>query len=1371
MYSVLRFVANFAWYSALSIVVALAAYVALGRQFFPAISLYQDDIETFIQEQTSIRLNIDEIQGRWDGLNPVVEFISVSSVDDSGGAVGLNIGSLSIELAVIESFTSGQIKIDDLRVNGVRISASQDSQGAWRISGVPAISSAEPEADAAGSTIITAISTYLVQPYLEISDIDISLEAQTGEVYDWKIPKAQLVYKNDEISARGEIISPDTSELFARFAVEGRGRITSSEFEGTLFLEWQTGHFLNQYLEAYNWNGLEIAKLDASGKAWLDFSSGALESVFSSIKIPQIQLRTATQSLVPIHDASLDVHWQSGIKASKLTIADVDFEWRGLKWGGADYLLHQTSGSSWFRGTGANLNILTPMLLSSGLLDESLMTILSGYKPLGQLRNIELSQTFSPADEPSESAARFVLKANLQDVSVSAYDGSPSGAGVTGMIQANNAGGSVQFASDQFEMGFPELFLEGWTFRYAEGTVKWDVSGPVTEIFSDGLVLDYSGGGRVLGDFRLSLPETSYDRYLSLSIAPFDLPAISTTKFLPYHAVDAGLYHWLEKAVVAGVVTQGLYVGYGPVGEGDPDGLFESAMYFDVQDGEINFDDSWPNIIGYNGRVSVDPNLLNVSVDQGYLGKVAVAGASIQKSLFSKDEHDPVDAHPIAIHLNSRISGEDAAYAMSELPIKAYTAEVAEAISITGSMGLALDLELFLAEGVANNEKVVIRFPGVNIAVPDADLVLSKVRGELFYTTDRGIEGNLDVWAFGKPGKLIVKTYTEHETVSTRVLLSGSAEISALTSWLTLEKPYGLEGGIDYTALVEVSSDAVGSVAVLDVRSDLVGLSSTWPSLMGKTTDEPMFLRYRKLLNQTRERPAGFCYKPGVEVSDCFSLGTWLYGWRLATSDGQDAVTMSLNAADVLPRQEPGVWLMGRLDEFNLGDWSTFADQLKGRASIASPTKSKFSGAHLQIGSLNLFGQEYTDTQVAFEPSVRGKNLTFNGIGLAGNVWFPAAEGSAIDVDLKSLHLKSGAKIKPSEAETSQTDSKVEPSVEAALFVERAPPTLPTLSVREAVDLSGWRDIRLLVNDFRVDNMAFDSLQLNVDVNAADSMVTVFPIKLKVDDDVVEGHLTWMQDSPKSLVSRTMFSGVVTATDTADRWAKMGYTPSINSKLGTLDYSLTWPGTPLDYSLAQLSGKLALKLAQGNIREPNSSSNVLRLFGILNLDTLSRRLRLDFSDLTDRGISFDSLDALGSIQNGLLSLEEPLVIQGPSNVFKFTGKTDLVDEILDLNMVVILPLTQNLPLAALFIGAPAVGGGLWVIDKLLGDPLSKITSATYYVKGTWDAPEISLKSMFDNSPGPKVPVPKSSSLAPQPPLPLMPQSSPSSATKRAVREN
>jgi uncharacterized protein YhdP len=68
-----------------------------------------------------------------------------------------------------------------------------------------------------------------------------------------------------------------------------------------------------------------------------------------------------------------------------------------------------------------------------------------------------------------------------------------------------------------------------------------------------------------------------------------------------------------------------------------------------------------------------------------------------------------------------------------------------------------------------------------------------------------------------------------------------------------------------------------------------------------------------------------------------------------------------------------------------------------------------------------------------------------------------------------------------------------------------------------------------------------------------------------------------------------------------------------------------------------------------------------------------------------------------------------------------------------MSMVVVLPLTQNLPLAALLLGAGVpIGGALFVLDKVLGDPLSKLTSATYSVKGTWDEPEVNLRRVFDD---------------------------------------
>lgn len=60
-----------------------------------------------------------------------------------------------------------------------------------------------------------------------------------------------------------------------------------------------------------------------------------------------------------------------------------------------------------------------------------------------------------------------------------------------------------------------------------------------------------------------------------------------------------------------------------------------------------------------------------------------------------------------------------------------------------------------------------------------------------------------------------------------------------------------------------------------------------------------------------------------------------------------------------------------------------------------------------------------------------------------------------------------------------------------------------------------------------------------------------------------------------------------------------------------------------------------------------------------------------------------------------------------------------------------LPVTNNLPLAALIVGAPAIGGALFVVDKLLGDKVARFASVQYEVKGPLTEPKISFDKPFE----------------------------------------
>jgi uncharacterized protein YhdP len=61
---------------------------------------------------------------------------------------------------------------------------------------------------------------------------------------------------------------------------------------------------------------------------------------------------------------------------------------------------------------------------------------------------------------------------------------------------------------------------------------------------------------------------------------------------------------------------------------------------------------------------------------------------------------------------------------------------------------------------------------------------------------------------------------------------------------------------------------------------------------------------------------------------------------------------------------------------------------------------------------------------------------------------------------------------------------------------------------------------------------------------------------------------------------------------------------------------------------------------------------------------------------------------------------------------------------------VALPITNSLPLAAVLVGAPVVGGALFVVNKLLGDRVARFASVQYRIEGSWKDPQMTLVKPF-----------------------------------------
>ncbi|MBR9827212.1 MAG: hypothetical protein GYB41_00940 [Oceanospirillales bacterium] len=267
---------------------------------------------------------------------------------------------------------------------------------------------------------------------------------------------------------------------------------------------------------------------------------------------------------------------------------------------------------------------------------------------------------------------------------------------------------------------------------------------------------------------------------------------------------------------------------------------------------------------------------------------------------------------------------------------------------------------------------------------------------------------------------------------------------------------------------------------------------------------------------------------------------------------------------------------------------------------------------------------------------------------------------------------------------------------------------------------------RLPLTAVRIRDLWFDGKPLGewrFRLQPAVDGLQVRDLEASLEQLTVRGELDWVQsETPYTATSLTL-----AGKDLGRLLKTWGYGRVMETEQLDGMLQLQWSGAPWQFAPDDLDGEFIFDLGNTRLIETTDSSNILRVFGILNFNSLARRLRLDFSDLFKKGISFDSINGHYRLENGVARTVKPLRLQGPSANMQLSGEVNLVTEQLNKSVEVTLPLSSNAPLAAVLLGAPQVAGAVFVIDKLIGDRLERFSTLSYRLSGHWDDPQLELQ--------------------------------------------
>lgn len=1310
---------KWSWRLLLSGLTILVILLGFGRLMFTALPALQPELSRFLSDRLNADLEIESMSAKWNDGEPWLSMRGLTLQGKDSDVTGFSIARLDMELSLRESLLHWTPVFSSLEIRGVNVDLVQGDGARWALSGIEQV---------AGSSLQTpeyrkgsALEWLALQEMVDISNIRLNMRKANGESSNITGQYLTVLTDGDQkdLSAR---LEAGTGYL----EIDGAGIVSHGQFS-----RWQgvaIARDLNAEQLCALWSGCyddvlaaqiqletrwrydrgfwqvqgEVASPDVT---YLD-NSGAMNRVSG-------QTRLFMQGILPrapLKDSESSWQiWLDGLKLENRLHNGTVYQWEN-SWfltGGRD-----ESRAEEYTVTVAtenlDLDLLKRWLLDTDTLPESAADLVNTLNPTGQLN--DLAFRFYPSRKPFD----FDLSARLDNVSVDAWQGAPSGGNVSGQLRMNLLQGYLDLDTRNFQLGFPKLFRETWTFDTARARLYWDVIDDFYILKSDDLAL-VGPEGDLKGKLRLDIPLTwdegdTLDMALTVGMSNGD--ASYTGKYLPaFMPMDSDLVHWLDTAIRKADISGGGFIYNGAlVGSEEGDiGPRDSrwGLFFDIDNGELDYAPGWPGITGLAGQVYVNDDRVEVLGQRGesaggkladIVARVPLEGESILR---------------ISSHLNA--NGETLKHFLTRTPINDWMKGEARQWTLQGQLDAGLDLTLPLDD--LDRSEVDIRgaVNSFTFAIPGVGVEAKKLAGDLSYSTDRGLTAQqLSGQLFGQPAQFQIRsTVQNQQPVSTNIDWSGRISVSSLQDWLKLDWLSLLEGETDYRA--SLSLGGADNNTELRVDSELLGVDVELPAPVGKTADTPLPLA----LSLTE--------KEGHQLLSVTLATLGRLDMRMTPAFSPESALITLGNDALLPGSLSPAWpsgnqfiVTGSLPELDLGLWKARFEGQPGKPD-EQQLASRIELDKVRLGSLKYGDYLWPDIAVSLQQAVqkqgtqsdrKGMKLAVDGPTLKGNLWVPEQRTTPWKLNIDRVYLPEPVYEAFSEASAGKSPLAAEDSL-----ANIHPATLPNLDVN--------------INHIQLGNRTPASIGFTL--RHAPNGVKIDNITGELSGMSLNGLADWVQMEGEQ---RSWVQGGLKGTGIRELQKALGFSGFLGAEESHINASLNWDGSPVAGSMAIMKGRVDLLLKNGRLHKvDNGSSEALRLFGVFNTEALARRMKLDFSDLYSSGISFDQIKGSLNFNSGLITFNSPMEIEGPSSDFKLDGSIDTNTEQLDLSLVVTLPVSSNLPILSVLLGtAPQVAGIIYIADKLVGKQVDQLASIRYRIHGSFDDPEMTLDRLFSNKP-------------------------------------
>ena len=1272
---------HFFLYAFTFVILTFAIVITIIRLALPEINSYRQQTADWLSAHMNYPVAISSIDAHWNSWHPQLQLHQVSIIDPASNDYILNLDSVLIRINVFRSLIRNEITPESITVSDLKLTLIRRHDGSITVS------KHLPE-DITDNQIGNDVLTkwFFAQNNILIKGAQITLFDLNDDETPLLLSNATLRMRNNNhrIQIDGTALLPTTYGNIINFALDTTEDILTPDWSGDLYIEGQN---INSapFLEKIKNFEFEAHEGTGDVKIWSTWNQAKLRKIEGRVNLNELKL---TDNRSEVYINKLSGNFAATRRTDKGIELALDIEelitpngmWPRSSISLKKIYINEHNKYRYIASASyLNLDDLDYFRkIIPDLPDEFLA--LNNFEVTGNLHNSVIK--YNPDLEPHE---QLYMEYDFSALGGEFYDHSLKIEGLSGHIQGTRREGTIQISSDVTELDLKNLFNHPLTFYELNTELNWQtlnnnliISTQLIDTHSPDFNLQLTGRLKFNQEDKLPF----VDVLVNLSNGEID----KVIDYLPANTSENAT-NWLKKSLVSGEMPSAKFVFRGQPEDypfKNAEGIFQGSA--EISNSILDYHPNWPPLDEMNAEVVVNGDAIKINASSGFFFDAEISKTTaVIENLAAKD-------FGRSIVIKSNINGKikDVLLFIKNSPLQSNASLMnLSSQNISGDMGLDLNLNIPLSRGLTKVDGTIALRDAL-IEYNDIDIELANLNGTIDFTRDTISAKGIKADYYNYPVDLSIESSHGSPVKST---LSGNANKEFISAQLLRHFPSleplkpEIEKRITGSCFWEASIINVepnsnnGSGKILIVSSTLEGLSIDLPIPLAKSTDPGPFQLTINFQEKNRRKTN-------------FQYANILNGLiDVDMINGEKSVTTSLSFGNeaIHNNRNGQLSIIGHIDNLIVSEWLDLfsnnlnKDKLRGNDDAIS--------IDIQVGSLEFINQEFTSLNLRLNNINSGYHLNINAEDINGDIYLDHFFNEyPVNVNLQNLTL---VKNEPEDEEGKEKH-------------EINPGKIPPLNIE--ISALNYNDI--------------DFGQLNLVTSKIDNGLSVDKININKTDMTINGTGIWDISNNEH---HSRFNLTVNAASMKTMLETFNYDVSaIKEGKTNLSLDAQWQGTPVDFSLGNLNGTLDMEINKGRLTDLNPTAG--RLFGLLSLQTLPRRLSLDFSDLFGKGLAFDNIAGHFSIENGN-AYTDNMIMTGPSVNINISGRTGLQEQDYDQIATITPKMSGSLPVASSLFGPIGVGVGAVIfltseIFQSLPDKIDTLLRKQYTITGAWDDPQI-----------------------------------------------